>query len=85
MSEMLLYLEYISNAEVVETSRQQILSRVHEIDRLLEGVTSMGLPAISDWGGMYRGTLLTRKRHTLGPYGRPMPRALWWLEGGVIF
>ena len=36
MSEMLLYLEYISNAEVMETSRQQILSRVHEIDRLLE-------------------------------------------------
>ena len=26
----------------------------------------------------YRGTSLIRKRHPLGPYGRPMPRALWW-------
>ena len=26
----------------------------------------------------YRGTSLTRNRPTLGPYSRPMPRALWW-------
>ena len=31
---------------------------------------------------LYRGTLLTRKRTTLGPYSRPMPRALWWSKGG---
>jgi len=37
-----MYLEYISNAEAMETSRQQILSRVHEID-LAQGVTSLGL------------------------------------------
>ena len=26
----------------------------------------------------YRGTSLIRNRTTLGPYSRPMPRALWW-------
>ena len=26
----------------------------------------------------YRGTSLTRNIFPLGPYGRPMPRALWW-------
>ena len=26
----------------------------------------------------YRGTSLIRKRLPLGPYSRPMPRALWW-------
>ena len=29
----------------------------------------------------YRGTLLIRNRPPLGPYGRTMPRALWWPEG----
>jgi len=29
-----------------------------------------------------RGTLLIRKRLSLGPYSRPMPRALWWSWGG---
>ena len=27
---------------------------------------------------LYRGTSLIRNRHTLGPYSRPTPRALWW-------
>ena len=31
---------------------------------------------------VYRGTSLTRNRTTLGPYSRPMPRALWWSYGG---
>ena len=26
----------------------------------------------------YRGTSLIRKRHPIGPYSRPVPRALWW-------
>ena len=26
----------------------------------------------------YRGTSLIRNRAPLGPYGRNMPRALWW-------
>jgi len=26
---------------------------------------------------VYRGTSLSRNRPTLGPYSRPMPRALW--------
>jgi len=28
--------------------------------------------------GVYRSTSLIRKRRPLGPYSRPMPRALWW-------
>ena len=28
--------------------------------------------------GPYRGTSLKRNRPPLGPYSRPMPRALWW-------
>ena len=32
--------------------------------------------------GWYRGTSLIRKHPTLGPYSRPMPRALWWALGG---
>ena len=27
---------------------------------------------------LYRVTSLTRNRTTLGPYSRPVPRALWW-------
>ena len=27
---------------------------------------------------LYRGASLIRKRSPLGPYRRPMPRALWW-------
>ena len=27
---------------------------------------------------LYRGTSRIRKRNPLGPYSRPMPRALWW-------
>jgi len=33
----------------------------------------------------YRGTSLIRNRHTLGTYSRPMPRALWWSQGGWRF
>ena len=32
-----------------------------------------------------RGTSLIRNRPTLGPYSRPMPRALWLSEGGWRF
>ena len=28
---------------------------------------------------------VSRKRPPLGPYSRPMPRALWWSLGGVFF
>jgi len=40
-------------------------------------------PALTKFG--YRGTSLTRKRTPLGPYRRPMPRALWWSCGGGGF
>ena len=30
-----------------------------------------------------RGTSLIRNSAPLGPYSRPMPRALWWSYGGV--
>ena len=30
----------------------------------------------------YRGTSLTRNRFPLGPYGSPMPIAIWWSYGG---
>jgi hypothetical protein len=30
----------------------------------------------------YRGTSLVRNSSPLGPYTRPMPRALWWSQGG---
>ena len=33
----------------------------------------------------YRGTSLIRKRLPLGPYSRPIPRALWWSMGGGLF
>ena len=33
----------------------------------------------------YRSTSLVRKRTLLGPYRRPMPRALWWPRGGQRF
>ena len=33
----------------------------------------------------YRGTSLTRKRSPLGPYRRPMPRALRWSWQGGLF
>ena len=34
----------------------------------------------------YRGTSLTRNSTLVGPYSRPMPRALWWSKGGgVVF
>ena len=30
---------------------------------------------------VYRGTSLMKKRHTIGPYNRPLPRVLWWSWG----
>jgi len=36
-------------------------------------------------GKYYRGTFLIRKRHPIGPYSRPVPRALWWSWGGGPF
>jgi len=36
-------------------------------------------------GNVYRGTSLVRNRHLLGPYSRPMARALWWSQGGGSF
>jgi len=33
----------------------------------------------------YRGTSLIKNSHPLGPYSRPMPRALWWSQGGMRF
>ena len=33
----------------------------------------------------YRGNSLVRKRRPLGPYSRPMPRTLWWSNGGEGF
>ena len=34
---------------------------------------------------LYRDTSLIRNRLSLGPYSRPMPRALWWSYGGGRF
>ena len=34
---------------------------------------------------LYRGTSLIRNSLLLGPYGRPMHRALKWFEGGGQF
>ena len=34
---------------------------------------------------LYRGTSLIRNHPPLGPYSRPMPRALWWFQGGGRF
>jgi len=34
---------------------------------------------------VHRGTSLIRNRTHLGPYSRPMPRALWWSLGGGRF
>ena len=34
---------------------------------------------------LYRGTSLTRKRSTLGPYRKPMPRVLGGAQGGWRF
>ena len=36
-------------------------------------------------GAECRGTSLIRKRHPLGPYSRPTPRALRWSYGGGVF
>ena len=33
----------------------------------------------------YRGTSLTKKRPPLGPYNRPMPRAVWLSQGVGVF
>jgi len=33
----------------------------------------------------YMGTSLIRNRLPLGPYSRPLPRALWWSRGGGHF
>jgi len=35
--------------------------------------------------GDYRGTSLVRNNPTLGPYRKPMSRALWWSYGGGLF
>ena len=32
-----------------------------------------------------RGASLMRKSPSLGPYRRPMPKALWWSEGVWLF
>ena len=34
---------------------------------------------------MYRGTSLIRNRRSIGPYSRPIPRALGWSYGVGIF
>jgi len=34
---------------------------------------------------LYMGTSLIRNSLTLGPYSRPMPKALWWSSGGWRF
>ena len=47
--------------------------------------------AVFEWGrrersrALYRGTSIMRTPPPLGPYCRPMPRALWWLQGGGLF
>ena len=33
----------------------------------------------------YRGTSPIRKHPPLGPFSRPMPRALWWSSGVGVF
>ena len=33
----------------------------------------------------YSGTSLIRNSAPLEPYSRPMPKALWWSQGGALF
>ena len=45
---------------------------------------AVGIWKVSRW--TYRGTSsLIRNSPPLGPYGRPMPRALWWSYGVDVF
>ena len=46
-----------------------------------------GLVQITSLGGgrAYRGTSLIRNSPPLGPYSMPVPRALWWSQGGMLF
>jgi len=49
---------------------------------------SPGLPpgwCMDEGLGAYSGTSLIRNSAPLGPYRGPMPRALWWFLGGVLF
>ena len=48
----------------------------HPGDREPNSVTSGQLRHVYD--DIYRGTSLIRKHHSVGPYSRHMPRALWW-------
>ena len=41
------------------------------------------VPALNRCSLRCRGTSLIRNNPTLGPYSRPVPRALWWSWGGV--
>ena len=35
-------------------------------------------------GSRYTGTSLIKNSAPLGPYSRPMPRAMWWSQGSFI-
>ena len=64
----------------------ELLLYVRELD---EGAMRVTPDGVSTWRGIqggkhvtpsdnvYRGTSLIRNNPPLGPYGRPMPRALW--------
>ena len=49
---------------------------------------TLPLPCLRGGGmriGRVQGYLAHKKPLTLGPYSRPMPRALWWFYGGGGF
>ena len=54
-----------------------------EAGSLLEAGGTHPTSLSAKMGQGYRGTSLIRKHLFLGPYSRAMPRALWWLYGGV--
>ena len=63
------------------------VTRVKSLILLIYGVSQHSRTADVDVGGAsdYRGTSLTRKRTSLGPYRRPMPRVLGGSQGGGRF
>ena len=47
--------------------------------------SSTAVQEIGGGRGGFRATSLGRNRRSVGPYSRPMPRALWWCQGRLLF
>ena len=65
---------YISNEEELEAETKQY--QTERADLKVRASQTMGFTGVIFFSCSYRGTSLTRKRTTLGPYRRPMPRVL---------